>query len=67
MEFLAGTVLVVIGLFMIPLGRPNAVRSRDEAARSFALPAWIDRAVNWAMGLLCVWFGLALLFGRVRF
>jgi hypothetical protein len=65
MGYLAGAVLILIGLFLMPFGKSSVPRS-VVLDRQLGMPAWLDRALNWAIGLMCVWFGLALLFGRVR-
>jgi hypothetical protein len=65
MESLAGAVLVLIGLFFVFFGHSN-LRS-SGTPRSMTLPAWMDRVIQWAIALMCLWFGVALMLGRVSF
>jgi hypothetical protein len=68
MERLAGTAILVIGLLFLAYGTgPASVPDDAEANRSFKMPAWLDRLIQWGIGLLCVWFGFSLLLGNGHF
>jgi hypothetical protein len=68
MEKLAGTAILVIGLLFVAYGMSTTSVPDEEAeARSFKIPAWLDRLIQWGIGLLCVWFGFSLLIGNGHF
>jgi hypothetical protein len=68
MEKLAGTAILVIGLLFLAYGTgTTSVPEEDAATRSFKMPVWLDRLIQWGIGLLCVWFGFSLLIGNGHF
>jgi hypothetical protein len=68
MDKLSGTAILVIGLLFLAYGTGTAsVPDEESAARSFKMPAWLDRLIQWGIGLLCVWFGVSLLLGNSHF
>jgi hypothetical protein len=54
MEYVTGGALVMLGVFFVGFGNSS-------------LPVWLDALIKWTIGLLCVWFGAALLVGHAHF
>jgi len=54
MEYVTGGALVMLGVFFVGFGNSS-------------LPVWLDAIIKWTIGLLCVWFGAALLVGHAHF
>jgi len=66
MERGAGAVMVVLGALILAFG--NAiVRRNEQPGLRWSRAALVDTAFKWGMGLLCLWFGLGLVFGTVHF
>jgi hypothetical protein len=66
MEVAAGAFLVLVGLYFLPLPRLKKRQTR-EGGGGLRLPLWADTALNALISLLCVVFGIALLFGQGRY
>jgi hypothetical protein len=67
MEKLAGFAIVLVGLLIIVFGGATAPKT-DEAPKSgFRIPRWLDRIIQWGIGVLSVRWGLALIFGNAHF
>ena len=65
MEIAAGAALLLVALYFLPLGRSSRPKpAAEEGAARSRLPAWADSALNLLISLLCLAFGLALLFGQ---
>ena len=64
MEYAEGGALILLGVLIIIFG--SATPGTGAPSR-FALPRWLDTLLKWAIGLLCVWFGTALLRGHSHF
>lgn len=62
MEIVAGAALLLLGLYFIPWGRIRSDRPAGGAGSR--LPPWADRVINLGIAILCLVFGMALLFGR---
>ena len=65
MEYVEGGAIIVLGLVIILFG--SAIASSGGAVSRSALPAWLDELLKWAIGILCIWFGVALLRGHSHF
>ena len=67
MDYVAGGILLGLGALIVIFGTGSGGLACSRVGAALRAPRWIDTAVNWAIGLLCVWFGAALLLGRVHF
>jgi len=65
MEYVEGAALILLGVLIIIFGGASAASAAD--ASRFALPTWLDNLLKWSIGLLCIWFGAALLRGHSHF
>ncbi|MBA8889893.1 hypothetical protein FHW12_004140 [Dokdonella fugitiva] len=65
MSRILGIVLVVAGILVILFGSKWITTNGGVVLRMFAMPRLHAAFLRWAGGLLCVWFGLALLFGAL--
>jgi uncharacterized membrane protein YidH (DUF202 family) len=63
MGYVAGAVLVILGLLIIVLGDRKVGEKGDAITRAFSMPTLHVKFVKWGAGILCIWFGAALLFG----
>jgi len=65
MGYIVGVILVVLGLAIIAFGDKNIRQGEREGIvlRFFSMPSLHVKFVKWAVGILCIWFGIALLFG----
>jgi hypothetical protein len=64
MEIAAGAALLLVALYFLPLGRSARPKAGAEGAARPRFPAWADTALNLLISLLCLAFGIALLFGQ---
>ncbi|MCE5231678.1 MAG: hypothetical protein ABFC67_04495 [Mizugakiibacter sp.] len=61
-----GIVLIAVGSFVIIVGG-KAIRTKGGiVSKVFSIPRFHAVVVKWAFGLLCIWFGVALLLGAMR-
>jgi hypothetical protein len=67
MEYLTGGALVAIGFFFLIFGSGRPAGSRAAVAGTKTLARWLDLALQWGIGLLCLWFGGALMLGHSHF
>jgi|GEM_PF-6291104 hypothetical protein len=67
MEKIAGAAIFLVGLLIMFSGRPTAAKNGSPTAGTFRLPSWADRAIQWGIGILSVWFGVQLFFGEAHF
>jgi len=65
MNRVLGIVLVVAGICVILFGSKWITTKGGIVLRMFSMPRLHAAVLRWAGGLLCVWFGLALLFGAL--
>jgi len=66
MEKIAGVAIFLVGVLVMFSGRPTAAKD-DSPTGAFRLPFWADRAIQWGIGILSVWFGAQLFFGGAHF
>lgn len=73
MEKIAGTALLLIGIFFVTsgIGKSSGIGKPTEPAaestRGIRVPAWLDRLSSWAIGILCLWFGASLILGHAHY
>ncbi len=67
MQTAAGICLVVMGLLIAVLGTATGASRAPGGASRARLPRWVDTLINWAIGLLCAWFGVLLILGKANF
>ncbi len=66
MERAAGAVLLVLSVLILAFGN-GVVRRQERPGGRWSKTALADTAFKWGMGLGCLWFGLALVFGNGSF
>jgi len=65
MEYkVGGFLLALIGVFFIVFGNTRFGSPEEATQGGFVMPAWLDHLIKWAIGLVCVWFGVFLMFSR---
>jgi uncharacterized membrane protein YidH (DUF202 family) len=65
MEYkIGGVLLTLIGVFFIVFGNTRFGAPGESEQGGFVLPVWMDHAIKWAIGLVCVWFGVFLVFSH---
>ncbi len=67
MERLAGCLLLTFAVLLVVFGTGSGGLAGSRLGAALHVPRWVDTVVNWAIGLLSGWFGLALIFGGVHF
>jgi hypothetical protein len=67
MEKLAGAAIFLVGLLIIFFGGASTPKAAHGAPRGWRMPPWIDRTIQWGIGVLSVWFGVQLFFGHAHF
>ncbi len=67
MEYLTGGALIAIGLFFLVFGRARPADSQASPTPARSLPRWLDVALQWGIGLLCLWFGGSVVLGHSHF
>jgi hypothetical protein len=69
MEYLAGAVLVLLGLLIVVFGsaQREVKASHDGGSSRARLPAWLDALLKWTIGIACAWFGGQLLLGHAHY
>ena len=67
MEYVEGAGLIFLGLIVIIFGSAKTPSGSAGTRARFKLPAVIDTAMTWAIGLVCIWFGAALFLGHSHF
>jgi hypothetical protein len=66
MEYVAGAVLVLLGLLIVVFGSAKTTRD-GGGSRGLSMPAWFDAVLKWAIGITCAWFGGQLLLGHAHY
>jgi hypothetical protein len=67
MEKIAGAAIFVVGILIIVFGGATVAKADGAKAGTFRLPSWADKAIQWGIGILSVWFGVELFFGKAHF
>jgi hypothetical protein len=63
MGYVAGAVLVILGVLIILFGDMKIGKRAGVVSRTLSMPPLNAKFLKWGAGILCVWFGAALLFG----
>jgi hypothetical protein len=63
MGYIAGGVLIVLGLVIIVFGDRKVGKNGGVILRTFSMPPMNAKFAKWGLGIVCIWFGAALLFG----
>ena len=63
MGYLFGFVLVIIGLLILAFGDKKLKVKGGIILKTFSAPSLNAKITKWAIGIVCIWFGAALLFG----
>ena len=66
MNYIVGICLVALGLVAIIFGGKNVQDKGGSVLHVFARPRFNATVLKWAIGLLCIWFGVAFLFGGIK-
>jgi hypothetical protein len=68
MDYFTGGGLIVLGLVILIFGRTAPARPSAVGVRATRWKHWINLALTWAIGVVCVWFGAAtLITGTIQF
>jgi hypothetical protein len=67
MEIVAGGILLALGVVIVIFGTGAGGLAGSRLGTALHAPRWVDTAVNWAIGGLCAWFGIAIMFGAIHF
>jgi hypothetical protein len=63
MGYFLGFVLVIIGLLILAFGDRKLNVKGGVILKTFSAPSLNAKVLKWAVGILCIWFGAALLLG----
>ena len=63
MGYILGVALVVIGLLILAFGDKKLNVKGGVILKTFSAPLLNAKVTQWAAGIMCIWFGAALLFG----
>jgi hypothetical protein len=63
MGYVSGAALVILGILIILFGDMKVGKGGGVITRTLSMPPVNAKAAKWGAGILCVWFGAALLFG----
>ena len=63
MGYLFGFVLMIIGLLILAFGDRKLKVKGGVILKIFSAPSLNAKVTKWAIGIMCIWFGVALLFG----
>jgi len=63
MGYLFGLVLVFVGLLILAFGERKLNIKGGVILKIFTAPSLQTKITKWAMGIICIWFGAALLLG----
>jgi hypothetical protein len=66
-EKIAGAAIVVVGILILLFGGAGAAKTDSAKDGTFRLRSWADKAIQWGIGILSVWFGVDLIFGNAHF
>jgi hypothetical protein len=67
MEKLAGAAIFLVGLLIICFGGAAAPKSDESPKPRVRVPRWLDKTIQWGIGILSVWWGVELFFGNAHF
>ena len=64
--YVGGVALIIFGVVIIRFGDRQVGDKRREGVitRTFSMPAFNAKVLKWVIGLLCIWFGIAVVFTR---
>lgn len=62
MGYLLGVALVIIGSLILVFGDKKLKVKEGVVLKTFSAPTLNAKITKWAMGIMCIWFGAALLF-----
>jgi hypothetical protein len=63
MGYVSGVALVILGVLIILFGDMKVGKNGGVITRTMSMPPINAKFAKWGAGILCVWFGAALLFG----
>ena len=63
MGYITGAVLVILGPLIIVFGDKKVGKNGGLITRMVSMPPLNAKFLKWGAGILCLWFGAALLFG----
>jgi len=68
MDYVTGGGLIVLGLLILVFGRSAAARTTVNGAPIGRWRQRLNNALTWAVGLVCIWFGVATIIqGKIVF
>ncbi len=67
MNYLVGSLLVIVEIVAIIYGDKTVQKEGGIVLKAFSHRSPISNfLIKWAIGLLCIWFGLGFLFGGIQ-
>ena len=60
---LVGVALIVFGLLVAIFGDRKVGAKGGKVSKAFSMPPLNAKVLKWAVALISIWFGVALLFG----
>jgi hypothetical protein len=63
MGYFFGFVLVIVGLLILAFGDKKLNVKGGVILKTFSAPSMNVKVLKWAGGIICIWFGAALIFG----
>jgi hypothetical protein len=63
MGYILGFVLVIVGLLILAFGDKKLNVKEGAILKVFSMPPLNAKLTKWAVGIFCIWFGVALLLG----
>lgn len=67
MEKLAGAAIFLVGLLIVFFGGATAPKTDEGPKPAIRVPRWLDKTIQWGIGILSVWWGVELFFGNAHF
>lgn len=63
MGYFLGCVLAIVGLLILAFGDKKLNAKEGAILKVFSMPPLNAKVTKWAAGIICIWFGVALLLG----
>jgi uncharacterized membrane protein YidH (DUF202 family) len=63
MGYFLGCVLVIFGLLILAFGDKKLNVKEGAILKAFSLPPLNAKVTKWAVGIICIWFGVAIVLG----
>jgi uncharacterized membrane protein YidH (DUF202 family) len=61
---IGGFLLALIGVFFAVFGGTRFGPREEAPQGGFVMPHWLDQLIKWGIALVCIWFGIFLMFSH---